>query len=327
MDVWVGSYTPATGGNGVGISTFRRAADGSLTPDRELAMDSPSWLTAHPTAPVVYATNESATGAITTISADLEVLGTIPADGADPCHLAVSADGRHLLCSNYSSGNLSVFALAEDGRITGQTDLVQHEGSGPHAGRQEAAHVHMAVVRDRIVSVVDLGTDEIRGYTLADNGKLDPLSVSAMPPGTGPRQLLRRPDSDLAYVVGEVAGTLVVVREGPVGTFTPVTVVPATKTPYTDEDRPNWVAHVALAGDRLYLSNRNPDCVTEFDVTGEEPVALADHPSGAWPRHFAIAGGTVYAAAQKDDAIVAFPLGGGESVRYPTGTPTCVLVR
>lgn len=327
MDVWVGSYTAATGGNGVGISTFRRAPDGSLTPDRELAMPSPSWLTAHPTAPVVYATNESAEGAITTVSADLEVLDTVPADGADPCHLAVSADGRHLLCSNYSSGNLSVFALADDGRITGHTDLVQHEGSGPHAGRQEAAHVHMAVVRDRIVSVVDLGTDEIRSYTLADNGKLDPLAVSAMPPGTGPRQLLRRPDSDLAYVVGEVAGTLVVVREGPVGTFAPITVVPATKAPYTDEDRPNWVAHVALAGDRLYLSNRNPDCVTEFDVTGEKPVALADHPSGAWPRHFAIAGDTLYAAAQNDDAIVAFPLGGGELVRYPTGTPTCVLVR
>jgi 6-phosphogluconolactonase (cycloisomerase 2 family) len=216
-----------------------------------------------------------------------------------------------------------VFALAEDGRITNQTDLVQHKGSGPYEGRQEAAHVHMSVVRDRIVSVVDLGTDEIRSYTLADNGKLDPLAVSAMPPATGPRQLLRRPDSDLAYV----GGKLVVVREGPVGTFTPVTAVAGTKAPYTDKDRPNWVAHVELAGDRLYLSNRNPDCVTEFDATGEEPVALADHPSGAWPRHFAIAGGILYAAAQNDDAIVAFPLGGGESVRYPTGTPTCVLIR
>jgi 6-phosphogluconolactonase len=324
MDVWVGSYTSATGGNGVGISTFRRSAAGELTPDRTLAMTSPSWLTAHPTAPVVYAVNESADGAITTVSSDLEVLGTISSDGADPCHLTVSADGRHLLCANYSSGSLSVFALTGDGRITGQTDLVRHEGSGPHPDRQEAAHVHMSVVRDRIVSVVDLGTDEIRGYTLSDNGKLDPLSVSAMPPGTGPREVVRG-RGDLAYVVGEVAGTVVVVREGPVGTFTPVTVVPATKVPYTDG--PNWVAHLELAGDRMYVSNRNPDCVTEFDVAGEEPVALADHPSGAFPRHFAIVGETVYVAAQKDDAIVAFPLGGGAPVRYPTGTPTCVLVR
>jgi len=326
MDVWVGSYTPVTGGNGVGISTFRRSPDGALTPDRSLAMTSPSWLTAHPTAPVVYATLESADGAVATVSSDLELLDTVPSGGADPCHLAISADRRFLLCSNYSSGNLSVFALAEDGRITGQTDLVQHEGTGPHADRQEAAHVHMAVIRDRIVSVVDLGTDEIRGYTLTDNGKLTPLSVSAMPPGTGPRQLVR--GSDLAYVAGELTGTLVAVREGPIGTFTPMSVVSATKTPYVEGPKgPNWVAHLELLGDRLYVSNRNPDCVTEFDVSGEEPVALTDHPCGAFPRHFTIADDTVYVAAQRDDAIVAFPRGGGEAVRYATGTPTFVLVR
>lgn len=326
MDVWVGSYTSASGGNGTGISTFRRAPDGTLTPDRVLPMLSPSWLTAHPVAPVVYATNESSDGAITTVTTDLDILGTISSGGADPCHLAVSADARHLLCSNYSSGSLSVFSLAEDGRITGRTDLVRHEGSGPHAERQEAAHVHMAVVRDRIVSVVDLGTDEIRSYELMDNGKLDPLSVSDMPPGTGPRQVVRRPGSDLAYVVGEVNGTLVVVREEQPGTFTPVTVVSATKEPWTGE-APNWVAHLEIVDTRLYLSNRNPDVVTEFDITEETPAAVADHPSGAWPRHFAIADGTVYAAAQRDDALVTFPVGGGEQVRHPTGTPTCVLVR
>lgn len=326
MDVWVGSYTSVTGGNGAGISTFRHSPDGTLTPDRELELSSPSWLAAHPTAPVVYAANELGDGEITTISTELEVLGTISSGGADPCHLVVSADARHLLCSNYSSGSLSVFALGVDGRITGQTDLVRHEGSGPNPERQEAAHIHMAVVRDRIVSVVDLGTDEIRSYELVDNGKLDPLSVSVMPPGTGPRQLLRRPGSDLAYVAGEVGGTLVVVREGQPGSFTPVTVVPATKEPWQG-DEPNWVAHLQIVGDRLYLSNRNPNVVTEFDISDETPVALADHPSGAFPRHFAIAGDTVYVAAQKDDAVVAFPLGGGEQVRYPTGTPTCVLVR
>lgn len=325
MDVWVGSYTSASGGNGVGISTFRRSPDGSLTPDRSLAMDSPSWLTAHPSAPVVYATNESGDGAITTVSTDLEILDTVASGGADPCHLAITPDARFLLCSNYSGGSLSVFGLADNGRITGQTDFLQHAGSGPHAERQEAAHVHMAVVRDRIVSVVDLGTDEIRGYELGDDGKLSLVSVSAMPPGTGPRQLVRRPDSDLAYVVGEVAGTLVVVREGPIGTFTPVTTVPATKTPWTG-DRPNWVAHLEIRGDRLYLSNRNPDSVTEFDIAAEEPVALADHPCGAWPRHFAIVDDVIYVAAQKDDSIVAFPVG-GTAVRYPTGTPTFVLVR
>ncbi len=246
--LYVGCYTSASGGNGTGVTALRRDA-GGLTRVGELAMRSPSWLTRHPSAPVLYATNESAAGTITTVALDgLTALGTVPTGGADPCHLAVA--GEFLLCANYSSGSLAVFGLAADGRITGRTDLVTHEGSGPVAERQESAHVHMAVPLDTpqgtIVAAVDLGTDEIRSYLLSAAGRLEPLAVSAMPPGTGPRELVRRPGTDLAYVAGELAGTLVTVREGPPGTFTPLGAVPATASPYTAG--PNHVAHIEIAG-------------------------------------------------------------------------------
>lgn len=321
--IWVGCYTSDSKGNGTGVRTFRRSPSGELTPEGELAMPSPSWLAAHPELPVVYAANESSDGTITTISTDLEILGTVSSGGADPCHLTVTPDGRHLLCANYSSGSLAVFALDRGGRIAHQTDLVRHEGGGPVADRQESAHVHSTIVRDRIVSAVDLGTDEIRSYELVDNGKLDPLAVSAMPPGTGPRELLLGA-GDLAYVAGELGGTVVVVREGPAGTFTPVTTVASTAEPVHGD---NWVAHLELVGDRLFVSNRGADVVTVFDVTGDEPKALRDLPCGEFPRHYAIVGETCYVAAQKGDAIVAFPVDGGPQTRYETGTPTCVLVR
>jgi 6-phosphogluconolactonase (cycloisomerase 2 family) len=325
--LFIGSYTAASGGNGVGVTALRQEPSGALTQVGELAMTSPSWLTRHPTAPVLYATNESAAGAITTVALDgFTALDTVPSAGADPCHLAVTADERFLLCANYSSGSLAVFGLAEDGRITGRTDLVVHEGSGPVAGRQETAHVHMAVPLDTpqgtVVAAVDLGTDEIRTYVLAEAGTLEPLAVSAMPPGTGPRQLVRRPGTDLAYVPGELAGTLVTVREGPVGTFTPVGVEPATTAPYGDQ---NYVAHLEIAGDRAYLSNRGPDCVTEFELAGPTPKAVADHPSGAFPRHFSLVDGVCHVAAQRDDAIVSFPLAGGAPTWFATGSPTCVI--
>jgi 6-phosphogluconolactonase (cycloisomerase 2 family) len=326
---YVGCYTSSSGGNGTGVTAWR-ADSGGLTQVGELAMTSPSWLTRHPTAPVLYAANESAQGAITTVGLDghggLAALDTVPTGGADPCHLSITADERFLLCANYSSGSLAVFGLAADGRVTERTDLVTHEGGGPDPDRQEAAHVHMAVPLDTpqgtIVSAVDLGTDEIRSYVLSGTGTLEPLATSTMPPGTGPRQLVRRPGTDLAYVAGELAATLVTVREGPAGTFTPVDVTPATRTPY-DGDR-NYPAHLELAADRLYLSNRGPDRVTEFDLSGPAPRALADHPSGAFPRHFSIAGGTCLVAAQLDDAIVSFPLAGGPATRVATGSPTCV---
>lgn len=323
--LYVGCQTAASGGNGTGVTALRQDSNGSLTPVGELAMPSPSWLTRHPTAPVLYATNETADGAVTTIDLDtFTAVDTVSTGGAGPCHLAITADERFLLCANYSSGSLAVFALAADGRVTERTDLVAHEGSGPDPDRQEAAHVHMAVPLDTpqgtIVSAVDLGTDEIRSYHLAGTGTLEPLAVSAMPPGTGPRQLIRRPGTDLAYVAGELASTLVTVREGPAGTFTPLDVAEAT----APADDRNYPAHLELAGDRLYLSNRGADRITEFDVSGPTPRRVADHPSGAYPRHFTLAAGTCHVAAQREDAVVSFPLAGGPATRFATGTPTCV---
>jgi 6-phosphogluconolactonase (cycloisomerase 2 family) len=324
--VCVGCYTSGAG-NGNGIRTYWHE-DGTLTPAGELAMSSPSWLTWHPTLDVLYAANESADGEITVVVPDdpgtLISVASVPSGGADPCHLTVTPDGRHLLCSNYSSGSLAVFALSAEGMIADRTDLVTHTGSGPVPDRQDSAHVHMAVVSGSIVSAVDLGTDEIRSYTLADDGSLAPLSVSAMPPGTGPRQLLRRPGTDLAYVAGELAATLVVVREGPAGTFTPLSVVPATAGTF---EGVNYPAHLEIAGDRLYLSNRGPDVITEFDISDTEPKAVADRPCGAFPRHFTMTDDRFFVAAQKEDAVVSLPLTGGESVPYPTGTPTCVIFR
>ncbi|MGH3877417.1 MAG: lactonase family protein [Actinophytocola sp.] len=321
---YVGSYTSDKGGNGVGLTALRPDA-GGLTQVGELAMTSPSWLTRHPTEPVLYATNEAADGAITTVDlTTFTAVDTVSTGGADPCHLAITPDLRFLLCANYISGSLAVFGLAADGRITGRTDLVTHEGSGPDPERQEAAHVHMAVPLDSpqgtLVSAVDLGTDEIHTYRLAETGELERLAVSALPPGTGPRQLVRRPGTDVAYVAGELAATLVTVREDPIGTFTPLGVEQATKTPY-DGDR-NYPAHLEFVGERLYLSNRGPDVLTEFDLA---PAAVADHPCGAFPRHFSIVDGVCRVAAQLDDAIVSFPLAGGEPTRFATGSPTCVI--
>ncbi|RZQ60119.1 lactonase family protein [Amycolatopsis suaedae] len=325
--VYVGCYTPDAG-SGTGIRTFSHS-DGTLTPVGELAMTSPSWLAWHPTLPVLYAANESAEGTITTVRTDpLRAAGTVSSGGADPCHLAVTPDGRYLLCSNYTSGSLAVFALDHEGTVAERTDLVTHDGSGPVTERQASAHVHMAVplatADGTVVSAVDLGTDQIVSYTLTE-GQLTRLATSALPPGTGPRQLVRKEGNDLAYVAGELAGTLIAVREDPVGTFTPLSVVRATAAEYPGVT--NYVAHLEITGDRLYVSNRGPDCVTEFDVSAPEPRAVADHPCGAFPRHFTIAGDRLLVASQLGGEITAVPLDGGEPVRTATGSPSYVEIR
>ncbi|MGV9367192.1 lactonase family protein [Amycolatopsis sp. NPDC003731] len=325
--VFVGCYT-GDAGNGTGITTLSRSPSGSLREVASLPLESPSWLVRHPSLPVLYAANETADGGVTALaiapSGELSVLGTAESGGAHPCHLAVTPDGRFLLCANYTGGSVAVFSLSSSGALIARTALVRHSGSGPVTDRQEAAHVHMAVpsTDGSIVSAVDLGTDEIRSYTLTSSGALEPLAVSSLPPGTGPRQLVRRPGTDLAYVVGELAGTLVTVREKAPGAFEVVASTPSTLSSV----KPNLVAHLELADSRLYVSNRGPDCVTEFAL--DDAAAVADQPCGANPRHFALVDGTCYVAAQSEDAITAFTLtaSGEAELRYhPTGSPTFVL--
>jgi 6-phosphogluconolactonase (cycloisomerase 2 family) len=329
--ICVGSYTAATGGKGAGITTFRCDPEtGALREAGTLEMASPSWLTWHPTLPVLYAANETADGTVTAVAMDragaLSVLGAASTGGADPCHLAVTSGGGHLLCANYTGGNLTVFSLGAKGEIVERTDLVAHEGSGPDTDRQEAAHVHMVVPNadGSIVSAVDLGTDEIRSYRLA-SGKLEPLSVSRLPPGTGPRQLVRKPGTPYAYVVGELAGTVVTMLEGPAGTFT-VQGTTAATTPEPAGIR-NLVAHLEFSadGEEMYVSSRGPDCITTFHFDGPVPHPVAVHPSDGWPRHFSVQNGRCYSVSQNNDALLVFDLSGGPAERYPIGTPAFVI--
>ncbi len=318
----VGCRTAETGGNGTGISVFRRTGT-ELTFDSTLPMVSPTWLVQHPSLPMVYAANETSHGEITSISvADgLTALDVVDSGGADPCHLSVPPNGRFLLCGNYSGGSLAVFALRADGRIDGQTDLVQHQGSGPRPARQDSPHVHMAMssADSSVVSAVDLGTDEIRSYTLSPDGKLTPLAVTALSPGTGPRQLVR--GKSAAYVVGELSGELITMRETSPGAFELVATTSATAA-----GGESLVAHLEVRESGVYLSNRGPDCVTSF--TGSPLQATADQPCGTYPWHFAVVDGICYVAAMRDDTISAFPLaelGNAKVQSFPAGSPTCVL--
>lgn len=178
----------------------------------------------------------------------------------------------------------------------------------------------MAVVDETgtLVSAVDLGTDEIRSYRLGGEGELIPVAVSTLPAGTGPRQLVRRPGTNHAYVVGELAASLVTVREDPPGTFAVDNAVPATFAP----GRENLPAQLELSGDRLLLSNRGPDAITESGLDG---VAVADHKTGASPRHFSVVGEHCYVAAQSADMVQAYELATWRLIGgYPIGSPAFV---
>ncbi|WP_025619630.1 lactonase family protein [Salinispora cortesiana] len=337
--VYLGCYTAGAGGRGEGIVVAQREPDsGALIPLGTVAVTpAPSFLARHPDLPVLYAVNEVTDGGVSAFrvaaDGDLTTLGSRPTGGADPCHLVVADDGRHLFVANYGDGSVTVFPLDGQGVPGESTDLVRHEGHGPDPQRQERAHTHMVASGGDggPLLVVDLGTDSVYRYELdAVTGRLHPrVPRVRTAAGVGPRHLARHPDGRRCWLVGELDGS---VLAGEVTTDVSLRLsgrVAASGRP--GQVQPSEVA-VGPEGRFLYVANRGVGTIAVFALDGELPVLVDEVDSGGkWPRHFARIGANLYVADERADLISVFrvdpatgvPAPAGEPVRVPS--PTCVL--
>ena len=261
--VYLGSY-------GADLRTGEIADDGTLTVTGTVAgVPDASYLAFHDR--FLYTTNEGQ-GRVTALDRTTNtVLNTQPSGGAGPTHLSVHPSG-HLLTANYTSGSVAVHALDEDGSIGERTDLVQHEGDrDPHA--------HQVVPMGEWVLAVDLGTDSVYVYGLAD-GKLTRHQQLRLPAGAGPRHLAFHPTEPLVYILGELRPEITVAAWEN-GTLTPGQVVP------TAGDG-NFPAEIAVSADGrfVYASNRGDNTIASFAVADDRLTALGATPTGGdWPRH------------------------------------------
>lgn len=331
--MFIGSYTRDGRGRGTGVTVWDRdPASGALRPAAPaVPVPEASYLAAHPTRPVLYAVSERDEGQVVALALNPDgtayELNRQPTGGADPCHLAVDPSGRYLATANYTGGSLSVHPIGDDGSLLPRRDLVRHIGGGPVPDRQDAPHVHMVGFTDDYLLAVDLGNDTVRTYGLsARDGHLRPLHVTHLPPGTGPRHLALT--SDLAYLVGELSGTLSTLRTTPDGRLTPLSTVPLSTDP-----TPNLAAAIAIAPDarHIYTSNRGPNTISIFEPTPQGVTHIAELPSGGQgPRDITLIGDHLYAANEHSDRVTIFDrdpetglLKQTTSVEVPS--PVCVL--
>ncbi|MFE0593684.1 lactonase family protein [Micromonospora echinospora] len=338
--VHIGGYTRESDGKGDGIVAARRDPEtGALTPLGTVAVTaSPSFLVRHPSLPVLYAANELPEGQVSAWrigpDGDLAPLGAGDTGGAEPCHLAVTPDGRHLVAANYGGGSVAVFPLDGAGAPTGRSDLVVHSGHGPDRERQEKAHAHM-VSPDPDggpLYVVDLGADAVYRYDLdAATGRLTPRTPETRTrPGTGPRHLTRHPDGRRVYLVGELDGTVTALARDAEGALREQGRVPASGR--AGHVQPSEIA-VGPQGRFLYVANRGVGTLAVFAIDGELPELVAEVDTGGeWPRHFAWSGRDLYLADQRADMVRAFRVDPATGVPEPAGepvpvpSPSCVLL-
>ncbi|WP_372635691.1 beta-propeller fold lactonase family protein [Fodinibius sp.] len=326
--IYVGTFA-GRGGEGLYVYEFDRET-GALDQLQTVSdREAPDFQALHPEGTYLYSVSDEAFaedsdhGTISAYRIDretgmLSLINEQSVEGQGPAHVSVDPKGRFAYVSNYSGGNLSVFAIdPEDGSLGQAVDVVQHEGNSVNKERQNAPHVHSAIpsADGRFIYVSDLGTDRIMIYEVDQNsGELNPAEVpyAESTPGSGPRHFTFHPDSNYAYSAEELSSTVAVFQTDPsTGALTEIQRI--SMLPETYEEPGNSAAdiHISPDGRFLYASNRGHDSLVLYEIdqnSGKLSLVGHEPTRGGHPRNFMIdrEGTYVLVANMDDDNIVVF---------------------
>ena len=282
--VLVGTYTTGTGErNGV----WRLQVEAGRIAGKEpvLEAEDPSYLLPVPGG--LYYVNERLSGGEGAVGYArksgnrYEQVWEQSSRGTNPCHLALSGDGRYLAIANYSSGDVLIGRLGEDG-FTEEWVFPGRHGS-VNAQRQEGPHAHFVVFLspDRLLGS-DLGADEIRCFRLAGSAWTEEAPIK-LPAGCGPRHLI--PEKDRMMVICELSCELMAISwEGGVLWHMPVSEAPGT------------AAALKTDGVRYITSQRGQDVIRIFSGDGRILETFAA--GSREPRDILVLDGMILSACQ-----------------------------
>lgn len=315
---------------------------------------SPSFLAIHPAGQYLYAVNEEDdqgpdhSGSVDAYIIDpqtgqLTFLNQQLTHGQAPCHISVDRRGKLAFVSNYGSGSLTVLPILENGSLGEASQLIRHTGQGPNPERQDAPHVHSAVVSmdNRLLYVSDLGTDKVYIYQIDEQqGKISVcpttpyLHVSA---GSGPRMIAVHPEDEWVYSLKEISSTVATFRRD-CQTDTVELVqddIPFLSETYSGE-RSGGDIHLDARGQYLYVTNRGNNTLAIFSLSNEGKLTQCNlqYTGGDEPRNFLVDEASQYVLIghQKSDTITVFRLDSSSSEMKATGdqlsvpSPVCLLM-
>lgn len=216
-DLVIGTYTK---GSSKGIYVYRFYAEtGRLAYLSEIDdVSNPSYLCVSKDNHFIYAVNEDGkNGGVSSFTFDpsegqMKFLNKQSSKGADPCYVSVDEDRKNVFVANYSSGSLAVFPVNKDGSLEPASQVIQDEGKGPNASRQEGPHVHIAYFSpdEKYLLYSDLGLDKlnIMRYHAGRPMPLVQESSVSVKPGNGPRHLVFSTDKKHLYLLQEMGSAI-----------------------------------------------------------------------------------------------------------------------
>jgi 6-phosphogluconolactonase len=268
----------------------------------------PSYVRLNQDRTVLYAVQEETpVGAVHALRVEenaLVPMGALSTEGADPCYLELARDETQLLAANYTSGSLAVYRLEKDGSLSERSQLIVHQGKGPHPTRQKGPHIHCAMEHGGKIFVNDLGLDTVFIYEFdSETGKLVASDKClTCPPGAGPRHLAFHPkDPSLLYVICELSNQVAVYR-GQNGQYTLMQLVSTLPEGWSGE---NTAAAIKIQGSLLFASNRGHDSVAVYRIQADGLLERTQIASsvGSGPRDIELFGDYLVAANQYSGSI------------------------
>ena len=292
----VGSYANANEPS-IHALVFDSVTQEIVTQATFTGIENPSFVIVHPNGRFLYAVSETAKGEVWAFELQhaphkIAPLNKQSSAGESPCHLVIDHSGRWLVASNYSSGNITLYPILDNGSLGPQKAHHQHHGSGPNKERQEAPHAHSSIFTpdNRHLIVADLGIDQLVIYTFAeDSGELLPHTTTKAAPGSGPRHFAFHPNGRFLYTAHELDSTVTLHHyDTEQGTLILAQTISSLPADVTD----SYIAdiHLSKSGQQLYISNRGDNSIAIFTVAEDGQLSPAGYPScgGDWPRNFAI---------------------------------------
>lgn len=331
--VFVGGYTKDSDGIADGVTSLLNVRSGrskvDLVPRDVMVLSSPTWIARHPRLPLLLTAGESSPGRLTSLrygdDGSMSLVSTVSTGGDGACHVAVSADGRYALASNYVSGSVASVAISETGVLSEVVDLLELTGSGPDAERQDGPHAHQVTAVDDMYLICDLGGDQIFRVTLLDGVLVpvgDPLKL---PPGSGPRHLVAV--ADHLVVACELTGELWVGRRDGAGWEHRQTVPSSSRTGLVQP------SGIVSDGSRVYVGNRGVDTIGVFDLDPASGTlrGVAEFDCGGhWPRALTLDAALLWVSNERSSQLSVFevsPMPPGQPVvQLDLPTPTCVVL-
>lgn len=357
--VMIGTYTQpilfGTGevlqGHGEGVYVYE-LVDEHLQLKSVAKTVNASYLTMDAKQAFLYTTNElkeyegGVGGAVSAFRFDpqsesLTYLNTQPVRGADPCHVVVDSEGKHLYCANFMSGSVTVLPIAEDGALNADCCFIQHEGSSIDPARQRGPHAHGVFFdpTDSRIFVPDLGMDQVICYRM--NGQSHQLeqqpecSIPAQAAGSGPRHMVFHPSGKYAYINTEMGSTVCAYRycidTGHAEWMQTLSTIPHGTDPATTSTS---AIKMHPNGRLLFISNRGHNSLACYHIdqeTGMLKLLSIQSTGGSIPRDFDITpnGRYLIAAHQSSDSAVLFRLNSENGditpiMQLEVPTPICV---